>query len=86
MARGTVTVLLFGPARETAGTGRLVVDVPDPGLAARALVDELARRYPKLARTLAVSRLVRNGRYLSRLTERVRPGDEVAVHPPYGGG
>ena len=86
MPGGSVTVLLFGPARTTAGTGRLLVPVPVGGLTARALVDRLRDRYPGLARTLASSRFVRNGRYLTRLTERLRPGDEFAVHPPYGGG
>jgi molybdopterin converting factor small subunit len=48
----------------------------------RALGDE----YPRLRPTLQASRFVRNGQYLEDLETRVRPGDEFAVHPPYGGG
>ncbi|MGI0155158.1 MAG: MoaD/ThiS family protein [Thermoplasmata archaeon] len=39
-----------------------------------------------MAPTLRACRFVRNGQYVERTSDRVRPGDEFAVHPPYGGG
>ncbi len=86
MPEGRVTVLLFGPAREAAGRTSVVWEVPAGGLRAEEVVAGLRARYPRLGPTLDSSRYVRNGRYLSTLTTRLRPGDEFAVHPPYGGG
>lgn len=81
-----MTVLLFAGAREA--VGRASVDWPAPaeGIVARRLLEGLGDKYPKLRRTLATSRFVRNGRYLTDLATRLRPGDEFAVHPPYSGG
>jgi molybdopterin converting factor small subunit len=81
-----VRVLLFATARTAVGRAELAWPVPTGGLPARTLTRQLAAAYPALGPTLRVSRFVRNGQYLDRLTERVRPGDEFAVHPPYGGG
>ena len=79
-------ILLFASARETVGASSLAWSVPGAGLSAKALVERLARKYPRLRPTLRVSRFVRNGEYVTDLRRRVRPGDEFAVHPPYGGG
>jgi molybdopterin converting factor small subunit len=84
--REEVAVLLFGPAREAVGRGRVGWPVASGGISARALIDALAERYPRLRATLRTSRFVRNGEYLTDLGDRLRPGDEFAVHPPYGGG
>ena len=81
-----VRILLFATARTAVGRPELVWSVPAEGMPAKALTRELAAAYPALAPTLGVSRFVRNGRYLDRLSTRVRPGDEFAIHPPYGGG
>jgi len=81
-----VRILLFATARTAVGRAELDWPVPAQGITAKTLTRELAIAYPALARTLGVSRFVRNGRYLARLTSRVRPGDEFAIHPPYGGG
>jgi len=81
-----VTVLLFASAREAVGRSRLAWPVPKGGLRAEDLVRALADEYPRLQSTLKASRYVRNGTYLEDLATRVRPGDEFAVHPPYGGG
>ncbi len=82
----TVSVLLFASAREAVGRSSLTWAVPTEGVPSRILIEELARRYPRLAPTLRASRFVRNGRYVEDPAEIVRPGDEFAVHPPYGGG
>jgi molybdopterin converting factor small subunit len=81
-----VRVLLFGSAREAVGRGTLEWAVPSAGLPAEELVRQLATEYPKLEPALRTSRFVRNGRYLETDRTRLRPGDEFAVHPPYGGG
>jgi molybdopterin converting factor small subunit len=81
-----VTVLLFASAREAVGRSRLDWPVPKGGLAAEDLVRRLGDEYPRLRPTLKASRFVRNGQYLEDLATRVRPGDEFAIHPPYGGG
>jgi len=81
-----VTVLFFATARVAVGTARIHFPVARNGLTARSLIRALASSYPKLAPTLRASRFVLNGEYLSSLATPVRPGDEFAVHPPYGGG
>ena len=79
-------MLLFASAREAAGRGALPWPVPPEGLTAAALVAAIGAKFPRLKPTLATSRFVRNGGYLDDLETRLRPGDEFAVHPPYGGG
>lgn len=81
-----VRVLFFATARTAVGRAEVDWPVPPGGISAAALAGELETAYPALARTLVTSRLVRNGRYVRRRSERVRPGDEFAIHPPYGGG
>lgn len=82
----SATVLFFATARVAVGTPRLRWSVGTGGMTVRRLVSSLGDAYPQLVPTLRTSRFVLNGRYLSSLTTKVRPGDEFAVHPPYGGG
>jgi molybdopterin converting factor small subunit len=84
--RGTVRVLLFAAAREAVGRGVMEVPVAPDGLSAAELLAPLAREHPAFARVLATSRLVHNGEFVSGRRFTCRPGDEVAVHPPYSGG
>ena len=81
-----VRILLFASAREVVGRRELPWPVPPSGITAQRLVAALGEEYPKLRPTLAVSRFVRNGRYLDDLGVSLKAGDEFAVHPPYGGG
>ena len=81
-----VRVLLFASARTAVGRGELEWAVPPEGTPASTLARELATAFPKLAPALRASRLVRNGRPIDRPATRIRPGDEFAIHPPYGGG
>jgi molybdopterin converting factor small subunit len=81
-----VRILLFATARTAVGRPEIEWIVPATGVPARKLAADLATAYPALGPILQVSRLVRNGRHLDRPTTRIRPGDEFAVHPPYGGG
>jgi molybdopterin converting factor small subunit len=79
-------VLLFATARTAVGERTVQLRVPAEGLSARDLVAELGRLYPSLAPVLAHARYFRDGNPVQRMDERVHPGDEFAVHPPYGGG
>ena len=80
------TVLLFATARQAVGKPRLTWPVESSGMPVGSLVRALGSRYPKLAPLLRHCRFVLNGRYVVNRATRVRPGDEFAVHPPYGGG
>ena len=80
------TVLLFATARQAVGVPELAWPVEPAGTPVGSLVRDLGSRYPKLAPVLKHCRFVLNGRYVARGATRVRPGDEFAVHPPYGGG
>ncbi len=79
-------MLLFASAREAVGRGELAWPIPPGGLTAASLVAAIGAKFPRLRPTLATCRFVRNGGYLDDLETRLRPGDEFAVHPPYGGG
>jgi len=81
-----IRVRLFATARVVVGHATLSWPAPEQGISARELVAALEEAYPRLAPTLRVSRFLRNDRYLRDLGEALRPGDEFAVHPPYGGG
>ncbi len=83
---GEVRIRLFATARQLVGTAVLPWPVPSGGLRAAEIVRQLAAAYPRLGPTLSASRFLRNHRYLADLATTIRPGDEFAVHPPYGGG
>ena len=85
-ANSTVRVLLFAAAREAVGRPALDWPVPAAGVSTAELVRRLGEEFPRLRPTLRASRFVRNGRYIEDLRGRLRPGDEFAIHPPYGGG
>ncbi|HWC05904.1 MAG TPA: MoaD/ThiS family protein [Gemmatimonadota bacterium] len=84
MRAATFQVLLFGPAREAAGSDRAAVEVPVPATAAEVLA-ALSRAHPGLGDLMPRSRVAVNRRYVD-LATRVAPGDEIAVIPPVGGG
>jgi molybdopterin converting factor small subunit len=81
-----IRVRLFATGREAVGRATVDWPVPPRGIPARELVAGLGREYPRLAPILRTSRFLRNDRYLDDLTERIAPGDEFSVHPPYSGG
>jgi molybdopterin converting factor small subunit len=83
---GRARVLLFATARTAVGTRTLPWPVPTEGTPVRELAAELARAHPPLAPILAHCRFFHDGVPVQRLDERVRPGEELAIHPPYGGG
>lgn len=84
MSTTTFEVLLFGPAREAAGSDRARVEIPVPATAAEVLA-ALGRAHPALVSLIPRSRVAINRRYVDVGT-RVTPDDEVALIPPVGGG
>jgi molybdopterin converting factor small subunit len=85
MTRG-IRIRLFASARQLVGEATISWPSPSSGLPAAEVVRQLAEAYPQLRRTLRACRFLRNDRYLDDLEATIRPGDEFAVHPPYGGG
>ncbi len=82
----SVHVLLFASAREAVGRPRLERAVPPGGVPLRELLEGLGREYPALRALLGSCREALNGRYVHGRSVRVRPGDELAIHPPFSGG
>jgi sulfur-carrier protein len=75
-------LLLFGPARQAAGTGRAEIDGPTVS----AVCDAARERFgPRFAEVLAVSALWVNGEPAAA-EDPVVADDEVAVVPPVSGG
>jgi molybdopterin converting factor subunit 1 len=77
-------VLLFGAAREAAGTGELRLEAHAPATAASVLEEVLASR-PALRR-FGRSLLVAVNEEYAPPGREVRAGDEVAIFPPVSGG
>jgi len=78
--------LFYATAREAVGRASLEVPVPAAGARLSDLLARLAAEHRSLSAVLPSCRVARNGRYVAARTGRVRPGDEIAIHPPYSGG
>jgi MoaD family protein len=77
-----VTLRLFAQAREAAGTRSVQL----PGETVGDVLNEACHRFgTAFTAVLDGSKVWLNGTPVDR-TERVRPGDEVAVLPPVSGG
>lgn len=79
-----VVVRLFGPAREAAGAGTVELRLP-AGATAGDAVAALAAAHPAIESLLPRSRVAVNLEYVDGETP-LRPGDEIAILPPVGGG
>lgn len=82
----TVRVLLFATAREAVGRKELRLPVVAGGVPVAELLLLLGRDYPRLATVARTCRVVLNGRFVDGRGAVARPGDELALHPPYSGG
>jgi molybdopterin synthase sulfur carrier subunit len=77
-----VVLRLFAAAREAAGTGR---EVGEGATVGEVLAAATRRHGASFADVLATSRVWLNGAPADE-SDRVHPGDEVAVLPPVSGG
>jgi molybdopterin converting factor small subunit len=82
----TISIRLFATAREAAGTASIERATDPAGVPLRTVLKELASANPALGPILRHARFARNGTYVRGRGVRLRPGDELAVHPPYSGG
>ncbi|HEU4390691.1 MAG TPA: molybdenum cofactor biosynthesis protein MoaE [Blastocatellia bacterium] len=80
----TVTILLFGRARELAGSQSVQIIVPKPATVESAF-DVLRRAHPKLGDMERSLLFAINEEYASR-TDSLSDGDCLAVLPPVSGG
>jgi molybdopterin synthase catalytic subunit len=78
-----VRVRLFASAREAAGVGHLLVEVPD-GAAVRDAVAAVAKLHPLVAE-IRQAVLAKNREYVG-LDDPLADGDELAIIPPVSGG
>jgi molybdopterin converting factor small subunit len=83
-----VTVLFFGGAQDAAGARSASLEVPHDGCALSVFADHLVNSYPALGPYLALVRWAVNGTVVPSGADaaRVKPGDEVALLPPFAGG
>jgi MoaE-MoaD fusion protein len=80
----TVTILLFGQAREIAGSSSLDVEVEQPATVASAF-SVLTAKHPKLLQMERSLLFAVNEEYADR-EDLIANGDRVAVLPPVSGG
>ncbi|MCI4373047.1 MAG: MoaD/ThiS family protein [Thermoplasmata archaeon] len=83
---GRVRVLLFSTARTAVGSRSLSWPVGPDGTTVRELAAGLARAHPRVAPILGHCRYFHDDVLVKGLDERLPPGAELAIHPPYGGG
>ncbi|MCI4336816.1 MAG: MoaD/ThiS family protein [Thermoplasmata archaeon] len=81
-----VRVLLFSTAREAVGLRSLDLPIAEEGTAIQNVIAALTRKYPRLGPVIRASRVVVNGHFVEPDRALLRPGDELAIHPPYSGG
>lgn len=79
-----VTVRLFAGHRERAGTGMLVIEVPD-GASVGDVFAALEQRYPSLGETASFTTFARNRKVVAP-SEVLAHDDEVALLQPVSGG
>jgi molybdopterin synthase catalytic subunit len=79
-----VKIILFGPARDAAGTDQVTMELPD-GATVQDLSTVIGRRYAGLRHGLASLRFAVNASF-AEAEQVLSDGDEVAVIPPVSGG
>jgi len=80
-----VKVLFFASARESVGTGQVVIDLEPPALAS-SLLRVLVGEFPDLDIAGKNISVAVNNAYLGEEDVQLRDGDEVALLPPIAGG
>ena len=79
-----VRVLLFAELRETVGRGELELELPE-GSTVAGLLAALRGEHPALAGLLPRAKVAVDRELVGEEVE-LRPGSEVALIPPVGGG
>ncbi len=82
----TVRVRGFATARAALGDRLWELPAAPDGVRIDRLLARLAARCPRLAPLLPTCRIFVNDEPARSLETRVRPGDEITLHPPYSGG
>ena len=80
----TVTVLMFGACRETAGTAEWRCDLRQPATAASAWA-EVKRTFPSLTGFERNALFAVNEEH-ARMEHPLKDGDTLAIFPPVSGG
>jgi molybdopterin converting factor small subunit len=83
---GRVRILFFATARTAVGARSISWPVPTSGRTLREVLSEVVVAHPHLGPLLPHCRFFRNEEAVARPDELLRPGEELAIHPPYGGG
>jgi molybdopterin converting factor subunit 1 len=81
----TVRVLYFAGARDVVGVREEPLEIDANGCTVAELSSAIYAKYPALAPHARSLRIAVNGEY-AKDTDRVAPGDEVAMIPPVAGG
>ncbi|MHB1435395.1 MAG: MoaD/ThiS family protein [Thermoplasmata archaeon] len=76
----------FATARTALGDRSREIPAPPEGLKLGRLLATLVAEYPRLGPLLPSCRIFLNEELIRSTAIRVRPGDEIALHPPYSGG
>jgi molybdopterin converting factor subunit 1 len=79
----TITVLLFGIAKDIAGGNKLNLEV-EKGMTVDGLKNHLCELYPQFDRLKSIAIAVNNTYALD--DDTLGEGDEIAVIPPVSGG
>ncbi len=80
-----ITVRCFAVFEERTGTDQLELEI-DEEIALADLLDTLREQYPDIEKPLEHSAVAVNQRTVKPEETSVKPGDEVALLPPFGGG
>ena len=81
----TLTILLFAPLKDRAGTTRLTLPMPHDGTTVADVRRELTLAYPALADALPTAIAALNHEFAFP-SDHIHDGDEVAFFPPVSGG
>jgi molybdopterin converting factor small subunit len=82
----TIRVRGFATARTALGGGPRELPAPPEGLRLGRLLEALVDECPGLGPLLPSCRIFLNEQLTRSKETRVRPGDEITLHPPYSGG
>ena len=80
-----ITVLFFSLFRDSTGTDQRNLTLPEGETSVAEVLEQIYEIYPKLREWDSRMLVARNCEYADR-TEKVVPGDELALMPPVQGG